>query len=59
MQDEGVTNPSVQIKKFTTDFVEKLKNMPLEEEIKLKDDSFYDSKGNLIIKIPTKKRKRG
>jgi len=49
MQDEGITNPSEKIKKFTTDFVEKLKNIPLEEEIILKGNSFYDSKGNLII----------
>ena len=52
MQEEGLTNPSEQIKKFTSDFVEKLQSLPLEEEIVLKDSSFFDSKGNLIMKIP-------
>jgi len=52
MQEEGITNPSEQIKKFTRDFVEKLESLPLKEEIVLQDNSFYDSKGNLIMKIP-------
>lgn len=52
MQEEGTTNPSEDIKKFTSEFVEKLKNMPLDEEIVLKDSSFFDSSGNLIIKFP-------
>ena len=58
MQDEGITNPSEQIKKFTTDFVEILKNIPLEEEIILKNNSFYDSRGNLIITIPIEKENK-
>jgi hypothetical protein len=52
MQEDGVTNPSEQIKKFTRDFVEKLRSLPLKEEIVLKEHSFYDSKGYLIVKIP-------
>jgi len=52
MQEEGIINPSEQIKKFTRDFVEKLESLPLNEEIVLQDNSFYDSKGNLIMKIP-------
>lgn len=52
MQEEGITNPSEQIQKFTRDFVEKLKGFPLDEEVILKDSSFFDSKGNLIMKIP-------
>ncbi len=52
MQEEGITNPSEEIKKFTKDFVEKLQNMPLDEEIILKDSSFLDSFGSLIMKIP-------
>lgn len=52
MQEEGITNPSKEIKKFTKDFVEKLQNMPSNDEIILKDSSFLDSLGNLIIKIP-------
>ncbi len=53
MQEEGLTNPSEQIKSFTIEFVEKLKTYSLDEEIILKaDGSFFDSKGNLIIKFP-------
>ena len=54
MQEKGITNPSEEIKKFTKDFVEKLQNMDLDEEVILIDNSFLDSKGNLIMKIPTK-----
>lgn len=54
MQEIGLTNPSEEIKKFTKDFVEKLVNMDLDDEIILTDDSFLDSEGNLIIKIPEK-----
>jgi hypothetical protein len=52
MQEENITNPSEEIKKFTNDFVKKLQNMELDEEIVLKDSSFFDSIGNLIMKIP-------
>lgn len=53
MQENGITNPSEQIKNFTKEFVEKLQAYSLDEEIILKDNgSFFDSKGNLIIKIP-------
>lgn len=52
MQEEGITNPSEQIKKFTRDFVEKLESLPLKEEIVLQDSSFYDSKGNFLMEIP-------
>ncbi|OGS69881.1 MAG: hypothetical protein A3G95_05745 [Flavobacteria bacterium RIFCSPLOWO2_12_FULL_31_7] len=52
MQEEGITNPSEQIKNFTKDFVEKLQSLQLDEEVILKDSSFFDSKGNLIMKIP-------
>ena len=52
MQENGVTNPSDEIKKFTREFVEKLLNLPLDEEIKIENHSFFDSKGNLISKIP-------
>ncbi|MCZ8215223.1 MAG: hypothetical protein O9262_03240 [Cyclobacteriaceae bacterium] len=54
MQEKGITNPSEQIKKFTNDFVEKLKALSLDEKIILNDHSFYDSKGDLIIKMPKK-----
>jgi hypothetical protein len=52
MQEKGISNPSEQTKKVTNDFVEKLKALPLDEEIKLDDHSFYDNKGNLILKMP-------
>lgn len=52
MQEKGITNPSEQIKKFTNDLVEKLKALPLDEEIILNDSTFFDSKGNVILKIP-------
>ena len=57
MQDKGITNPSSEIKSFTKEFVEKLLNMPLDEEIKLKNNSFFDSKGNLIARIPVNRLK--
>ncbi|WP_210150935.1 hypothetical protein [Chryseobacterium scophthalmum] len=52
MQEKGVTNPSENIKKFTCEFVEILEKMQLDEEIILKESSFYDSKGRLLIKFP-------
>lgn len=54
MQEIGLTNPSEEIKKFTKEFVEKLENMDLDDEIILTDSSFFDSEGNLIITIPDK-----
>lgn len=52
MQEGGTTNPSEDVKKFTREFVEKLENMPLHEEITIKDNAFFDSLGNLIMKFP-------
>jgi len=53
MHEIGLTNPSEEYKKFTRDFVEKLKTYSLDEEIILEQDgSFLDSKGSLIMKIP-------
>jgi hypothetical protein len=52
MQDEGITNPSEQIKTFTKEFVEKLAKLPLDNKIILKDKSFFDEEGNLIMKMP-------
>lgn len=54
MQDEGITNPSPEIKRFTKDFVEKLSRLPLNDEIILKDNSFFDSHDCLIIRKPAK-----
>ncbi len=55
MQEKGITNPGEEIRKFTRDFVEKLKSLPLDEEIILKDNCFFDSNGNLLMKIPIEK----
>ncbi|WP_411810661.1 hypothetical protein ACLB9Y_10275 [Chryseobacterium scophthalmum] len=52
MQEKGITNPNENIKKFTRELVEILEKMPLDEEIILKESSFYDSKGRLLIKFP-------
>ena len=54
MQEAGVTNPSLGIRTFTRALVEKLLKMPLDEEVKIINRSFYDSKGNLIAEIPSK-----
>jgi hypothetical protein len=52
MQELGITNPSPEIKKFTSDLVDKLSSLPLNEEIILDDRSFFDSKGKLIATFP-------
>ncbi|WP_133607242.1 hypothetical protein [Flavobacterium cheniae] len=52
MQELGITDPSKKIKEFTNKIVEQLSKMPLDEEIILDNNSFYDSKMNLIIEIP-------
>lgn len=52
MQEKGITNPNENIKKFTRELVEILEKMPLDEEIILKESSFYNSKGRLLIKFP-------
>ncbi len=52
MQEEGITNPSEEVKKFTKDLVEKLSKMKLDEEIILERNSFYDSQRKLIIEFP-------
>jgi hypothetical protein len=52
MQEEGITNPSEDIKKFTRELVEVLEKMPLDEEIILEENGFYDNKGNLLITFP-------
>jgi len=52
MQEKGITNPNENVKKFTSELVEILEIMPLDEEIILKESGFYDSKENLLIKFP-------
>ncbi|MCB0479529.1 MAG: hypothetical protein KDC84_15285 [Crocinitomicaceae bacterium] len=52
MQDDGITNPGNDMKRFTREFVEKLSKMPLEEEVRIEGKSFFDSKENLIVTLP-------
>jgi len=52
MQEKGITHPNEQVKQFTNELVEKLQKLPLDGEIILKDKSFFDISGNLILKFP-------
>lgn len=52
MQENNITKPNEEIKLFTKEFVEKLQNMSLDDEVILQDNYFFDSLGNLIIRIP-------
>lgn len=52
MQESGITQPNNEIVKFTAEFVEILNNLPLEQELEIRDHSFYDSRGKLIATIP-------
>ena len=56
MQEKGITNPSKKIREFTKEFVEKLSKMQMEEKIILEDNTFFDSKRNLIIEIPIERK---
>jgi hypothetical protein len=53
MQDEGITNPSEEVKNFTREFVQILSNLQMDEEITIEHNSFIDSKGNLILRFPS------
>jgi hypothetical protein len=52
MQIDGITNPPQAIKDITLTIVEKLSQMPLDEEIIWDDHTMKDSKGNVIVKFP-------
>jgi len=52
MQDEGITNPSDEIKLLTKTIVEKLSKLPLTEKIELENGKMTDSKGNVIVVFP-------
>lgn len=52
MQESGIIKPHKEIVEFTSNFVDILSKMPLEEELEIRDHSFYDSKGILIASIP-------
>jgi hypothetical protein len=52
MQDNGITNPTDEIKLLTKTIVEKLSLMPLEEKIDIVKNSMIDSKGNIIVTFP-------
>jgi len=53
MQQKGVTKPHLEIVLFCKKFVDILFQMPPDEEIILRDSSFFDAKGQLIISIPS------
>ena len=52
MQELVITNPREEIKEFVKEFVDKLENLPLDMEIILEDNSFFNTDGFLIMKIP-------
>tara|TARA_R110002050_G_scaffold16798_1_gene50706 strand:- start:20 stop:238 length:219 start_codon:yes stop_codon:yes gene_type:complete len=52
MQDDGITNPSDEIKLLTKTIVEKLSQLPLSEKIELENGKMTDSKGNVIAIFP-------
>jgi hypothetical protein len=52
MQEEGITNPSHEIKQLTRTIVDKLLRLPLDEKIVLEDHKMKDSKGNVIAEFP-------
>lgn len=52
MQESGITNPREEIKEFVKEFVDKLEKLPLDMEIFLEDNSFFDKDGLLIMEIP-------
>lgn len=52
-QEQPTLLPRVKSSLMINDLIEKLSQFPLDEEITIKDRRFLDSKGNLIIKIPT------
>lgn len=49
MQEKGLTNPTQEIKDITRTLVQKLSDMPLEEELKFEGRSLIDSSGNVIV----------
>ena len=51
LQESGISNPNDEIKEFTRDFVEKLSEMPLNDLVSIKGNSFYDARGNIIATI--------
>ena len=53
MQDDGITNPSEEIKVFTRTLVEKLSLMPLDTELRIEDRSLVDNSGNIVATFPT------
>ncbi len=52
MQEEGITNPSDEIKLLAKTIVEKLSQLPLTEKIELENGKMTDSKGNVIVVFP-------
>ena len=52
MQEDGITNPDQELKDLTRMIVEKLSNMPQDEELIFEDSMMKDSKGNVVAMLP-------
>ena len=52
MQDDGVTNPTQEIKELTKTIIDKLSKLPLDEEITLDNYIMRDVRGNIIVEFP-------
>lgn len=52
MQEDGITNPTQEIKELTKTIVDKLSKLPLDEEITLDNHIMRDTRGNIIVEFP-------
>ena len=52
MQEDGITNPTQEIKELTKTIVDKLSKLPLDEEITLDNNIMSDTRGNIIVEFP-------
>ena len=55
MQEDGITNPTKEIKDLTRTIVEKLSKMPQDEKLIFGDDMIKDLNGNVIAIFPKEK----
>jgi len=51
MQNSGITNPTKEVKIWTKIIVDKLSLLPLDEKVEICENSFIDSKGNVIATL--------
>jgi hypothetical protein len=52
MQKDGTTNPTQNIKELTQTIVDKLSELPLDEEVTLENHILKDARGNVIVEFP-------